>query len=355
MAEACTSSLSSSSPIIIEVGDDTSSVYASENNHILITGHTSSIRQWEIDKTTDTYSSKSFELDLSPDDDVTCICTVDSTTIAVSIDRSVLFFDVDNLSKPSRSLSNCSQEEINHLAVNRKGEFLSVCDDSGEILIIEISTGKKFKTCRKHDNICSVALFNPRRNWELVSGGLDCCIINWDYSKGKPLSSVDMTTVSTPSPSGYSINPPMVHTLCLLGSDCPLMAAGLGNGCIALINPNRRGQIDIVSMVTTHSSSVNTLCYINEISHAPFNEKSKQVLVSGGNDTKLIVSTLTSAQPRDRNEQSKKSHITGIEGSKVIDHGSKINSCVYRESTGELIVSDLTTNISIYDTSKFII
>lgn len=354
MAEATSS-------IVVEIGDDTSCLYASNNGSELISGHTSLVKLWNITKKIDTHCFSSFEPHHDPPSDVTSICSVNSTTLAVSLDRTVLFFDRNDLSQPKKSFPNCCQDEINHLGVNKKGEFLSACDDSGEIVIINISTGKKFKTCRKHDNICSVALFNERRNWELVSGGLDCHIINWDYSKGKPLSSIDMTTLSSASPAaGYSVNPPMVHALCSIGDNSPLMAAGLGNGCIALINPNKRGQIEVVSMVTIHSSSINTICCISGRSSSEAGSASydDQLIVSGGNDTKLIISTLIRAPQSPVKHKSSstkhqpKSHITGIERSKVINHGSKINSCVYSETINRLFICDLTTTISVYDPLK---
>ena len=56
-----------------------------------------------------------------------------------------------------------------------------------------------FKTCRRsgHENICSSVAFHPKRAWELVSGGLDCLLINWDFSRGKPCYKLNMQEVVT--------------------------------------------------------------------------------------------------------------------------------------------------------------
>jgi WD40 repeat protein len=86
-----------------------------------------------------------------------------------------------------------NSEEINQVAVNHKGTFLAAADDSGEIKVINLQNHKLFKTLQGvHSNICSSAVFHPRRPWEVVSGGLDSKIVKWDFSRGRPLHVVDL-------------------------------------------------------------------------------------------------------------------------------------------------------------------
>jgi WD40 repeat protein len=67
-----------------------------------------------------------------------------------------------------------NRDEINQVAVNRKGTFLAAADDSGEVKIVDLATNSVFKTLRGvHKNICSGVQFHPKKIWEVATGGLD--------------------------------------------------------------------------------------------------------------------------------------------------------------------------------------
>ena len=62
-------------------------------------------------------------------------------------------------------------EEVNHIAVNRRGTALAAADDSGQIQVIDISNatshgGKLLKTLKGgHSNICCNAVFRDHKPW----------------------------------------------------------------------------------------------------------------------------------------------------------------------------------------------
>ena len=362
----------------IDTGEEeVSSILYGSTTSRLYTGHECLVKVWD----TSSFDSPPLSVinvsDVLGDVgrcEVTCVREIDDALIALSIDRSVLVYARLDLSKPRFTFLNCARDEINHLAVNRKKDFLSVCDDSGEIIILDVSAGKKFKICKRHDNICSCAIFNPTRQWEMISGGLDCQLVAWDYSKGRRLSTINMNKLqeSSSNMSSYSINPPMIHALCIIRNS-PIVAAGLGNGCVVLVNTIT---MNVISFTQMHSSSVNTIEYTLLVTQQKASLEgcvcdntlqSHQVLLSGGNDSKIIVSTLTTTAPAvstsDRSCRQKpgghstpKALITGLRQTQVIKHGSKINHLCCDSALGvKCYTADLTNKITVYDIDKILL
>ena len=78
--------------------------------------------------------------------------------------------------------------EINALAMNSDGRLLASADDSGQIAIIDPTRRALLRTLKKgHTSIASSVVFQGQNSWQAVSGGLDCQLIKWDVSSGKPL------------------------------------------------------------------------------------------------------------------------------------------------------------------------
>ena len=324
----------------------------------LYSGHDSLVKVWNL-LTRQMISS--IETKHVVQGEVSSICEISSTLLAIAVNRSVLVYHFRDFSTPCQSYVNCTKEEINQIVVNKKGEFLTACDDSGEILIIDVESSRKCKTCRRHDNICSAVVFNPRRPWEIISGGLDCQLISWDFSRAKLLSSMNMSDVQSSSQSdnsSYSINPPMIHTLCTI-PDQPLVVAGLGNGSIVLVNVSKRSNMELISVVSSvHSSAVNVIScsLITEPSVQHSLESSERgavvndiqpILLSGGNDGKIVISKFTTTSVQ-RAGYNPRLHITDIKPSTTVDHLSKVN-CICRFDNPKCVfVSDVTSNITIY-------
>lgn len=74
------------------------------------------------------------------------------------------------------------------MAVNDKGTILAAADDSGQIAILDLQSGKLVKMLTGgHSSIASTVAFREHSPWEVLSGGLDKQIIRWNFSSGKPM------------------------------------------------------------------------------------------------------------------------------------------------------------------------
>lgn len=147
----------------------------------------------------------------------------------ISSGRSVLAYDVRKCSSYHGKF-DFNEDEINQLCVNSTGRYLASCDDMGEIKVIDIQESRLFKTLsRHHDNICSTVQFRHKKSWQLLSAGLDCCIINWDFSSGKPLQVFNTSehTNDNKKEQTFFVNPPFVHSLSI-AQDGKTFATGLG-------------------------------------------------------------------------------------------------------------------------------
>ena len=310
----------------------------------LLTGHDSIFKIWSIQERSLIQSV------VTPvKGDVTCICPSPANVnhFAVSVDTTVVYYDQRTLSKPLFQFQ-FNAEEINTIDIHNKGSFLCACDDAGEIKVIDIDNGKLFKTLsRTHSNICSAVKFNPRKPWEILSGGLDCKIVRWDFSRGRPL--FEVSTQSTNEDSGsYMVNPPMVHSIDAMGSNFSV-ACGLGDGRVAVYSLKGKG-IEPVCLSRLHSTAVSQVCCV------PLGE-GKQVIVSGGNDGRVLVSELKeeivhsgrSAKKTDRTKAALELKVVS-----EINHLSKVNWLdiqPHQESVSSgysISVADQTQFVSFY-------
>jgi WD40 repeat protein len=151
-------------------------------------------------------------------------------------------------------------DEINSIDVDSTGSWIAAGDDSGEVQIISLknftpSTASKaspspqYRTLRRgHTNICNAVSFRPSRTNEILSGGLDCRMVRWDFTKLRQLTTFDMNASAGggfggdggESAGGQFFNPPMINCLAVCHeSDLEfpsLVAVARGDGCVALYN-----------------------------------------------------------------------------------------------------------------------
>jgi WD repeat-containing protein 53 len=155
-------------------------------------------------------------------------------------------------------------DEINSIDVDPTGSWIAAGDDSGEIQLISLknatttaaataatkpSSSAAYRTLRRgHTNICNAVTFRSTRNNELLSGGLDCRMVRWDYTKLRQLTVFDMNAGGDGFGSGDGdgdtggqfFNPPMINSLAVCsetGVEFPsLVAVARGDGCVALYN-----------------------------------------------------------------------------------------------------------------------
>ncbi len=273
---------------------------AGSREYKLLTGHRTLVKLWAPATVPGADASPQQSIKLPTEGDVTCICQspVNEYHYGVSVDSTVLLYDLRELSEPTQRF-DFNSEEINEIDFHPKATYLSSCDDSGEIKIIDIGNGSTFRTLSGgHSNICSSVKFIPNRPWEVVSGGLDCQVIRWDLGRGRPIHKVVSEQVER---GGYVVNPPMVHSVDMVPSSS-LVVCGLGDGSIAVHTLTGKG-LELACSLVVHSAAVSQVrCF--EIFTA---DERRPIVVSGGNDCKVIVSELvTRVLPSTKRKSHKK-------------------------------------------------
>ena len=157
-----------------------------------------------------------------------CFCCRNPERLYASVGSKLCLYDLRNLEAPVFEFE-CSEDEINQVAVHDKGKFVGVCDDSGDVKIFDVQAKKLFKILsRKHENICSTVQFRPNRPWEVVTGGMDYRLIYWEFSSGRSLLEANLQELVAGDEVGsYFVNPPFVHSI-HVSADGRNFAAGLG-------------------------------------------------------------------------------------------------------------------------------
>ena len=288
----------------------------------LLTGHESIIHVWS-----ECLSSQEWSLlhsiNTPVQGDVTCISIFPSNEhlFATSMNNCIAIYDMRQLlsCKPLRTFC-FNSDEINQLDINHKGTFLCACDDSGEIKVIDIENGKLFKTLsRCHTNICSSVKFNLRKTWEIVSGGLDCQIVRWDFSLGRPLCSLSTQDPGDVHSDTYMVNPPMVHSIVCVPSKFGVVC-GLGSGAVAVYE--MKAPKSLVKKCTSplHRSGVGSLCVLD----SPQTLR-EPMIISGGNDGRICVSRLTKATDTPQSQCSKYDISLKLMKMVEIEHRHKVN------------------------------
>lgn len=101
-----------------------------------------------------------------------------------------------------------SKDEINQIDISPCGKYLAAGDDSGEVMLTNIDANSSHLCFSGvHDNICSSVVFSSWSDAELISGGLDCQIVGWDYELKEAIWHRRMES----EPGSQICNPPMVH------------------------------------------------------------------------------------------------------------------------------------------------
>ncbi|KAJ3207391.1 WD repeat-containing protein 53 [Dinochytrium kinnereticum] len=176
-------------------------------------------------------------------------------------------------------------EEINTICLSEKDEFLGTSDDAGLVHVFDVRSKSVFKRLRPiHSNLCSAAIFRPKRKWELWSGGMDNQIVRWDFSRGTTTGSFKIPQDETP---GKVINPPFVLSLSF-SFDGNTLFGGFGDGTIGSFNlqSGQRGQppIELSQRLDAHSWSVSCLEVLKPLPAGLLGTSVSKPLMSGGLD-----------------------------------------------------------------------
>ena len=181
----------------------------------------------------DGVSQAKFSVAFDDCSDVSCVCfcNKEPKLLYVSCGKKIFLFDTRNVSKAMWEIEQ-NKDEINQITLNDKSNFLAAGDDSGEIQIFELPCAKLFKTLsRRHTAFCCCVQFRPKRPWELVSGGMDYNIFNWDFSSGRSVCQISAqelgATEETGTGNSYNVNPPFVNSI-HMAPNSRAFACGLG-------------------------------------------------------------------------------------------------------------------------------
>ncbi|XP_028405614.1 WD repeat-containing protein 53-like [Dendronephthya gigantea] len=257
----------------------------------------------------------------------------ESNNFYISSGTQVLAYDM-------RKCSSCivnfdfNVDEINQLCVNDTGQYLAACDDHGEIKVIDIQESRLFKTlARHHDNICSSVQFRHKKSWQLLSAGLDCHIINWDFSSGKPqqlFNINDCVMKNSEENQTLFINPPFVHSLSVR-KDGKTFATGLGNGEIGFFKFQGK-KFECTNKFKAHNSEVSQVYFFSPDTTACF-------LVSAGNDGKINIWKETQTEQK-----------MNYELCQELVHCSKINWIACSSfKTNSIFVADQSSIVHVYE------
>lgn len=286
------------------------------------------------------------------EDDCTSLClskTKDNMFYA-SLGNKVKVFDTRNLQE-ALEVYQFNEEEINQIALDEKEGFLAACDDSGEVKIISITEKRLYKTLRrKHTNICATVCFRVRKPWEIFSGGMDCNLIHWDFSRPKCLNQFNMQELQdAPSDLGaYMVNPPFVHHLSM-SPDGKFLACALENGFVSVFNASKKNIAEICTL-HAHTQGVSQVNFVSETK-----------LVTGGNDCMVATWDLEKMNNGEGSDQAPETngHTTPIHSKNtqitdncrlvLVQHSSKINWMKYFSHSGNdfVILADQTSDLSV--------
>lgn len=283
----------------------------------------------------------------------------DATSVACSNICSDLFYvacgvkiygyDLRNLSSYASSY-HFNEDEINEITLNEKENFLAAADDSNNIKVINLTDSKVFKTLRKHTNICSAVRFRPHRPWELLSGGYDSKLIQWDFGKSRAYCIMDMQEMGCfpDELDCYLVNPPFVHSIAVSATG-NTVAVGTENALVQLFDASKR-TLQLRHTFRAHTQGVSQV-------HCPVFAADKFV-VSGGNDGRICVwnlecsssATVASNGCTSSNGQAASSSGTASTLTCGIVHSDKVNwiTCATSANINYIVVGDNTPNPVLY-------
>lgn len=327
------------------IGGHKSSVLSLDVNRegILASGGEEELCVWSKDGTTQTKLSHT-AVDESREINSVCFCLKNPERLYASCGNRIFGYDLRNHSSTVCEFE-FNEEEINQVATHEKGGYLAACDDSGEIKVIDVQSGRLFKTLKnKHDNICSTVQFRPSRPWEIVSGGMDFRVVSWDFSSGRALQELNVQELGGDSQEGaYLVNPPFVHSIHIAGNG-RMFATGLGNGNIKLFRFEGKKKFAQDDCLKRHTSGVSQV-------HFP-KFQANNMLASGGNDCRIILWKLNHGSCNGTAASVEKSQETEAANTicvaHEVEHGSKPNWVTSSSLTQNIFVCDQTNEISVY-------
>jgi WD40 repeat protein len=286
-------------------------------------------------------------LTLSEDGDITSMAAsvLHPNIMYVSCGKKIFKLDIQQQGHTLSSME-LNDDEINQISLNEKEELLCACDDSGVVRVINLAECRVQKTLRKHSNICATACFRPKRPSEIISGGYDSHLMQWDFSKGRSFCRINLEDYGTPPENvdSYLVSPPFIHSLAV-STDGSMLACGTESALVHLFSASKRN-LTYLRTLRSHMLGVSQV-------HFPSCET--DVLISGGNDGNIFLwrVTLDLLPPPTCNGHSDGSspHEESISPFSSIKHGAKINWLASGVSAGQqkfIVVADNSSHLTLY-------
>eukprot|EP00967_Tisochrysis_lutea_P061676 scaffold79061_cov30-Tisochrysis_lutea.AAC.6 len=198
-------------------------------------------------------------------------------------------------------------EEVSCLAMDERGQAVAIGDDSGELRVVDLDGDALPELDVAHGSICACAQFRPGARLELLSGGMDSCIVRWDGSSGSVLRAWDLAPPAAEGPPAQLVNPRHVHSLAYApGGSC--FAVALGDGSVE-IRGSDEGEL-LAAVEDAHRAAASQVLFAPSLTHTlPACDASTALpLLSAGDDSELRVWRVRSVAADD-----------GISGGIVID------------------------------------
>ena len=317
--------------------DDTYSVCHLVDNRV-VSGHYSSVKVWSVNENTVLHT-----IPTATSGHIMSVCQAvsDEHLFAVSVSASVMCYDDRNLAVPL-AVYTYNEDEINQISFHPRG-YLSACDDAGEVKIIDTENRKLFKTLSgPHSNICSSAVFVSKKPTELVSGGMDCKLVKWDFTRSRPITEITINNDSEQSLSMF-INPPMVYSLDTWATNSCIVC-GLGNGDLNVYRMKGK-DIEFHCSSSLHSAMVSCVRCIEKA----VGDTTQFFIVSSSNDGSIIVSKMVENEVYSK--KSKRCPIIDVVIKPIakIQHGSKINWLSVNSLGTQVCVADQTSYMTTYN------
>ena len=217
--------------------------------------------------------------------DVSAVCcsTVNPHGVYVAAGKKIHVFDLRSFREPVEEY-DFNEDEINQIVVNKNEKYLAACDDSGQVVVINLEERKLYRTLRKHTNICATVSFRANRDSDLLSGAYDCKVIQWEFARVRSVCMMSMQDFGSAGEVAGSpmLTPPFVHSLAL-SSDGARMAVGTENALVEVFDASKR-TLSYHDTFRRHTQGV---------SQVHFPVFTDDYLVSGGNDGNIFLWEMT--------------------------------------------------------------
>jgi WD40 repeat protein len=264
-------------------------------------------------------------------------------------------YDLNHLKQISKF--KFSKDTINTIEINQNNNLIALCDDSGEIKLIDLRANNRTinltlrKTLSSHSNICFCLKFNPSNDNEFFSGSFDCSIIKWDTrfisknNKNKPY--VDLINInellSSLNSNDHSLlmstmTPCFVHSIHFNSS---LLMCGIENGFCILFDDKLKymghTQLQLPNLALTQMVNFQDIIKLDDESKVIDN------LITVAGDGKKIEFIYLEKEIENVDHQSKIKIVNQLN----IDHKYKIN-CL-KSNNRKLYLADTSNALSIYE------